>query len=66
VSSGHGIVAMGAGSAPVPCLHEAGRLELASPLEAAWNSLVESLILACGGFSLSEIVHFGSLEFITD
>jgi hypothetical protein len=22
--------------------------------------------LACGGFSLDEIIHFGSLEFITD
>jgi hypothetical protein len=37
-SSGHGIVAMGAGGALVLCLREARRPELAPPLEAAWNS----------------------------
>jgi hypothetical protein len=46
-SSGHGIVAMGAGGDTVLCLREAGRPELASLLEAVWNLFVESSIMAC-------------------
>jgi hypothetical protein len=37
---------MGVGGAPVLCLREAGRSELPSPLEAVWNSSVESSIVA--------------------
>jgi hypothetical protein len=46
MSSGHGVVVMGAGSAPVLCLPEVGRPELPSPLEAFYNSSVESSVMA--------------------
>jgi hypothetical protein len=45
-SSGHGVVAMGAGDAPVMRIRETGRAELPSPLEVVQNSSVESLIMA--------------------
>jgi hypothetical protein len=44
--SSHGVVVTGAGGALVSCLLEEGRLEPPSPLEAMWNSSVESSIMA--------------------
>jgi hypothetical protein len=49
--SSHGGVVMGLGRAPVSCLLEEGRSEPPSPLEAVWNSLVESSIMVCRGNS---------------
>jgi hypothetical protein len=46
VSSGHAVVAMAAGDAPVLCLREVGRPELPSSLEVVWNSSVECSIMA--------------------
>jgi hypothetical protein len=41
----HGVIVMRAGRAPVLCLLGEGRLEPLSPLEAMWNTLVESSIM---------------------
>jgi hypothetical protein len=43
---GHGVVVMGVGGGPVPCLLGQGRLEPPSLLEVVWNSSVESFIMA--------------------
>jgi hypothetical protein len=45
----HGVVVMGAGEAPVPCLLGEGSLKPLSPLDAMRNSSVESSIMARHG-----------------
>jgi hypothetical protein len=49
VLSGHDMVVVGAGKAPVPLLLGEGRSILPSPSEAVWNSSVESPIMAHNG-----------------
>jgi hypothetical protein len=46
VLSIHGVVAMGAGEAPVPYLLGEGRSKLPSPLDAVRNSSAESSMMA--------------------
>jgi hypothetical protein len=48
-SSCHGVIVMGVGKAPTPSLLGEGRPHHPPPLQAMWNSLVESSIMAhCG------------------
>jgi hypothetical protein len=46
MSFSHGVVAAGAGGAPVPCLLGEGSLKPPSPLDAVRNSSMESSIMA--------------------
>jgi hypothetical protein len=55
VLSGHDMLMVGAGEAPVPCLQGEGRLILPSPSKAVWNSSVESLF----GPAVRMVAHRG-------
>jgi hypothetical protein len=49
MSFSHGVVVIGMGEAPVPCLLRDGRPNLLSPLDAVRISSVESYIMARRG-----------------